>query len=89
MYILHVQKKSWPGLWKCKQVCVGKLLSAREVMGTLYYFFHESNRHEQVLWKTPMTFETCQVFMLYVDYDFNNDKLHLHKASIFVHAHVN
>ncbi len=57
-------------------------------MGTLYYFFHVSNRHEQVLWKTYITVEKCLVFMLYVDYGFNNNKKHLEKASIFVHAHV-
>ncbi len=34
-----------------------------------------------------LTFETCLVFMLYVDYGFNNNKP-LHKASIFVQAHV-
>ncbi len=33
-------------------------------MGTWCFFFHVSNRHE-VLWKTYMTFETCQVFMLW------------------------
>ncbi len=35
-----------------------------------------------------MTFETCLVFMLYVNYGFTNDKLILHKVSIFIHAHV-
>ncbi len=35
-----------------------------------------------------MTFETCLVFILYVDYGFNNNKLHLHKASIFIHDKV-
>ncbi len=35
-----------------------------------------------------MTFETCLVFMLFVEYGFNNNKHILHKASIFVHAHV-
>ncbi len=75
MYILHVQKKSWPVLQKCKQVCVSIAQSKeREVMGTLYLFFHESNRHEQVIWKSSITFETCLVFMLYVDYGFNNNK---------------
>ncbi len=64
-----------PCVQKCKQVCVSKLLSAKkEVMGTWYLFFHVSNRHEQVLWKTSMTFETCLLFMLYVDYGFNNNK---------------
>ncbi len=43
-------------------------------MGTWYFFFHVFNRHEQVLWKTSMTFETCLLFMLYVDYGFNNNK---------------
>ncbi len=33
-----------------------------------------------------MTFET--LLMLYVDYGFTNKKHILHKASIFVHAHV-
>ncbi len=41
-------------------------------MGTLYVFFYVSNRHEQVRWKTSITFEKCLVFMLYVDYGFNN-----------------
>ncbi len=40
----------------------------------LVFLFHVSNRHEQVLWKTSITFETCLVFMLYVDYGFNNNK---------------
>ncbi len=35
-----------------------------------------------------MTFEICLDFMLYVEYGFNNNNLHLHKASIFVHVHV-
>ncbi len=39
-----------PCVQKCKQVGVSKLLSAKkEVMGTWYFFFHVSNRHEQVL----------------------------------------
>ncbi len=33
-----------------------------------------------------LTFETCLVYMLYVDYGFNNNKHTF--ASIFVHAHV-
>ncbi len=36
-----------------------------------------------------MTYETCLVFMLYVNYGFNNNKHILLKESIFVHAHVN
>ncbi len=60
---------------KCKQVCVSKCsVQEREVIWTWYVFFHVSNRHEQVLWKTSMTFETCLLFMLYVDYGFNNNK---------------
>ncbi len=43
-------------------------------MVTLHLFFHVSNRHDQVLWKTFITFEKCLVFMLYVDYGFNNNK---------------
>ncbi len=35
------------------------------------------------IWKT-----TCLLFILYVDYGFNNNNIHVHKASIFVHAHV-
>ncbi len=39
-----------PCVQKCKQVCVSKLLSAKkEVMVTWNFFFHVSNRHEQVL----------------------------------------
>ncbi len=38
-------------------------------------------------WK-HLTFETCLLFMLYVDYGFTNNKQILHKASIFVHACV-
>ncbi len=63
MYILHVQKKS-PVLKKCKQVCVSKLLSAKK----------EKFEQEQGLWKTSITFETCLDFMLYVNYDFNDNK---------------
>ncbi len=37
--------------------------------------------------KTSMTFETCLVFMLYVDYGFNNNKHILHNVSIFVIVH--
>ncbi len=35
-----------------------------------------------------MTYETCLLFMLYVNYGFINNKHILHKVSIFVHAHV-
>ncbi len=45
-------------------------------MGNSYLFFHVSNRHEQVLLKTCKTFETCQVFMLYVDYGIINNNKH-------------
>ncbi len=34
-----------------------------------------------------MIFETCLLFILYADYGFTNKNI-LHKASIFVHAHV-
>ncbi len=52
----------------------------REVIGTLYV-------SEQVVCKTSITFEKGLVFMLYVDYGFNNNKhTQLHKASIFVHV---
>ncbi len=34
---------------------------------------------EQVLWKTSMTFETGLLFMLYVDYGFNNIYIYKHK----------
>ncbi len=53
---------------KCKQVCEIKLLSYQEieVMGTWYFFFHVSNRNEQVLWKTSMTFEKCLVVKLWL-----------------------
>ncbi len=43
-------------------------------MGTLYIFLHVFNRHEQVILKTSISFEKCLVFMLYVDYGFNNNK---------------
>ncbi len=46
----------------------------REVMGIWCFFFHVSNRHEQVLRKISMTFETCLLFMLYVENGFNNNK---------------
>ncbi len=60
---------------KCKQVCVSKLLRAKKVvMGTLYFFFHVSNRHEQVHLKISITFEKCLLFMLYVEHGFNNNK---------------
>ncbi len=60
---------------KCKHVCVSKLLGAKkEKLWEPGIYFFMSNRHEQVLWKTSMTFETCQLFMLYVDYGFNNNK---------------
>ncbi len=49
------------------------------------FFFHVSNR--QVLWKTSMTFETCLVFMLLTMVSIIIN-IHLHKASTFVHAHV-
>ncbi len=52
------------------------------------FFFFISTRHEYVIWKTYMIFETCLLFMLYVDYGFTNKKQILHKVSIFVHAHV-
>ncbi len=35
-----------------------------------------------------MTFETCLLFMQYVNYGFTNNKHILHKASIFVYTHV-
>ncbi len=35
-----------------------------------------------------MTYKTYQLFMLYVDNGLNNNKHILHKASVFVHAHV-
>ncbi len=54
----------------------------------MFYFFHVPNRHEQV-WKTSKTYETCLLFMLYVKYGFTNNKHILHKASMFVHAHIN
>ncbi len=54
----------------------------------VFDLFHVSNRHEQVLWKTSMTYETCLVFMLYINYGFTNNTHILHKASIFAHAHV-
>ncbi len=83
---------SWTAALSCKNVnrfvSVNCSVQQREVMGTWYLFFHASNRHEQVLWKTYMSFETCLVFMLYVDYGFNNNNIHLHSESIFVHAHV-
>ncbi len=41
------------------------------------------------LFEKYMIFETCLLFMLYVEYGFTNKKnIHLHKAPIFVHAHV-
>ncbi len=43
-------------------------------MGTWNFFFHETNRHEQVLRKPSINFETCQVSMLDVDYGFKNNK---------------
>ncbi len=89
--MLHVQKKNCPVVRKCKQVCVSKLLNAKkEVIGTYLFFslFYVSNRHEHVLWKTSMTYKTYQLFMLYVDNGLNNNKHILHKASVFVHAHV-
>ncbi len=48
---------------KCKQVYVSKLLSAKKWEPGIY-FFHVSNRHEQVLWKTSLTFETCHLHAL-------------------------
>ncbi len=55
--------------------------------GNLHFFFHVSNRHEQVLRKTSITFETCLVFMLLTMVSIIIN-IHLPKASIFVHAHV-
>ncbi len=44
------EEVSCPVLQKVKQVCVSiAWCKEREVMGTFYFFFHESNRHEQVL----------------------------------------
>ncbi len=57
-------------------------------METLYLFLMCRIDMNKFFGKTSMTFETCLVFMLYVEYDFNNNKHILHKASIFVHAHV-
>ncbi len=72
-------------MWKCKQAYASKLLRAKKEKywepGISMFFFY-------VLWKTSMTFETCLVFMLYVNYGFTDNKQILHKASIFVHAHV-
>ncbi len=74
MYFLHVQKK-WAAL-SCKNVNIFVSVNCSVQRKRSYWnlYFHVSNRHEQVLWKTSITFETCLIFMLYVDYGFNNNK---------------
>ncbi len=60
------EEVSCPVVRKCKQACVRKVQKKRSNgnLVFLYSFFRVSNRYEQVLWKTSMTFETCLVFML-------------------------
>ncbi len=88
MYFFHVQKKSCPVLQKYKQVCV-KIAQCkeREVMGTWYFFFMcliDMNKFFDELWNMYSL-----LFMLYVYYGLTTNNKHiLHKASIFVHAHV-
>ncbi len=43
-------------------------------METLYLFLMCRIDMNKFFWKTSMTFETCLVFMLYVEYGFNNNK---------------
>ncbi len=43
-------------------------------MGTLYLFFHVLIDMNKLFEKQSITFETRLVFLLYVDYGFNNHK---------------
>ncbi len=62
------EEVSCPVVWKCKQVCVSKLLSAREVMGTLnvYVLFFmcriDMNKFfEKHLWPMKHVYSSCFV----------------------------
>ncbi len=87
---VDVQKKSCP---VCKNVnrflSVNCSVQTKRSNGNLMFllFFHVSNRHEQVFFKTYITFKTCLLFMLHVEVSIILN-IHLHKASIFVHDHV-
>ncbi len=88
-----VRRSELPCVQKCKQVCVSKLLSAKkEKKWEPGSFFFMCLIDMNKFFEKHMTFETCLVFMLYAlhahNYGFTNNKHILHKASLFVHAHV-
>ncbi len=84
-YIFHVQKK-WSAL-SCKNVnrVVSVICSVQSKTSNGNFFM--SNRHEQVLWKNIYDLWNMSSLhaLCWVSIKIN---IHLHKASIFLHAHV-
>ncbi len=76
MYILHVKKKSCPVVQIVNRfVSVNCSVQRKRSNGNLVFlFFMCLIDMNKFFGKTFITFETCLVFMLYVDHGFNNNK---------------